>query len=225
MATKFRSSFAKTKRPLFQDGLASKRFAPTPSAPAQAPKPAPAPYDNQYEQTRATLTQNRDVALANVSADRTQTAQNYGFNFDGTENTTDPYSRLATLRADFEKIKRGSGTGYAARGQLYAGSYQNQVNSDQEGHNRGYDALRKDFTSQANALRDRETQIQSDYNTGLTQAGNQRIDAAAGAVAEGEAPVATAPTRRDAVLKALSGYLTPKTRKRLAAEARSNGWA
>jgi hypothetical protein len=189
-----------------------------------APKPAPAPWDNRYEQTKASLTQNRDVALANVTADRNQTAQNYGFNFDGTENSTDPYSRLATLRADYEKIKRGSSVGYAARGQLYAGSFQNQVNSDQEQHNRSYDSLRKDFQQTSNQIRDREAEINAGYNSGLTEAGNTRIDQAAEGVATGEAPVAAAPTRKDAVLAALSQNLTPKTRKRLQNEARSNGW-
>src|SRR5574343_988620 len=110
---------------------------------------------------------------------------------DGSENTSDPYSRLAQLRADYEKIKRGAGVNYAARGQLYSGAYQNQINADQEVQNRSIDALRKDFGDQSASLRNRSSEIWNTYGQGLTAASNARIDSASNDVATGAVPVAT----------------------------------
>lgn len=198
--------------------------AKPPKPAAAAPAPAPAPWDSQYAGTVASLTQNRDTSLANVAANRATLQSTYGYNLDGSENTSDPYSRLAQLRADYEKVKRGSGVNYAASGQFYSGAYQNQVNSDQEGQNRSLDALRKDFNDQAANLRNQETSIYNEYNSGLTSASNQRIQSAADAVANGDSPVATASPRMQAVLSALAGKLSPSHRRKLRNEALKNGW-
>lgn len=197
----------------------------TPTKPA-TPAPSPAPWDSRFEQTKASLISNRDTALTNLANDKTRLQSTYGYNMDGTENTSDPYSRLAQLRADYEKIKRGSSVSYAARGQLYSGAYQNQVNADQEAQNRSLDSLRKDFADQSAGIRNQETGIWGEFNSGYTDASNARIDSAANAVATGEAPVATAKTRKDSVLAALS---TPKKwkpghLKNLLKEAKQNGW-
>lgn len=209
-------------KPASGGSAAAPTAKPTPSTPA----PGPAPWDTQYESTLAALNKRRDSSLTNLAANRTAMQKAYGYNLDGSENTADPYSRLSTLRADYEKIKRGSSVGYAARGQLYTGAYQNQVNSNQEAQNRALDSLRKDWQSQVNSLNEQESDIYGSYNSALTDAMNTRIDRAASNVADGTAPVATAKTRRESVLEALS---TPKKWKpghlqNLINEARKNGW-
>lgn len=233
--TVFKSAFAKKPTGLLLKDIPNRTgWAPaktpgplqaaTAKAAANNPAPAPAPWDPQYEQTRASLAQNRDTNLANLAADRSTLQSSYGYNLDGTENTSDPYSRLAMLRADYEKIKRGSSATLASAGMGYDGAFQNAVNRNQENQNRALDALKKDFGQQATALRNQETSIYNDYTSGITAAGNERIDRAASNVADGTAPVATPNTRMQAVLNALAGKLSPSHRKRLENEARKNGW-
>lgn len=192
---------------------------------AAAAKPSgPAPWDTQYEQTKSSLNQSRDSRLTNLAADRSTLQTSYGYNLDGTENSSDPYSRLASLRADYEKIKRGSSANLAAQGMGYDGAFQNAVNQNQESQNRNLDSLKKDFQGQANSLRNQETEIWNEWSGGLTSAGNERIDRAASNVADGSSPVAVPNQRRDAVLSALSGKLSPSHRDRLRKEAMKNGW-
>lgn len=222
--TKFKTKFTKLGSPASALGRTTAP-APAPALPPPTPT-APAPWDSQYENTVANLNSTRGAALTNLAAEQSRAQSDYGYNMDGSENTSDPYSRLATLRADFEKIKRGAGTSYASRGQLYSGAYQNQINANQEGQNQSLDALRKNFQDYSANLRGRSTDIWNTYNSALTAAGNARIQQAADATATGESPtLQMGPTgRHAAVLSALSGKLSPSHRARLVAEARKNGW-
>lgn len=234
----FRSAFTSANRPkrravggfrplgTVAQGLKPKT-APNPapnSAPNSAPTPVVAPWDSAFESTRSTLDLNRNSSLAGLAARRTQARQDYGINEDGSENTTDPYSRLATLKADYAKIKRGSSANLAGAGFGYDGSFQNQVNADQEGESRGRDSLMKAFNAQMADYNQQEVGIGQQYNTDLTNAGNSRIDKQAAAVADGSNTVYAPSPRRDAVLKALAGRLRPQTRARLMREAQKEGW-
>lgn len=194
---------------------------------ADAPKftPAPSPFDAAYEEGKSTLGLNRDNALAAIAKQRTQTSQDFGFNKDGTENTLDPFSRLANLKADYQKIKRGSSASYAARGLGYDGSYQNKVNDNFDGNLRNTDNLKKDFAAANTALDNQELSVNSGYNTDLSGLKWTKTQADAQDISSGNKDVgAPVNTRRDAVLSALSKTLTPKHRKALQAEARKNGW-
>ena len=200
---------------------------------AQAPAWAPgqAPWDTAYEKSVSGLDLNKTNALASIAKARANTSQLYGLNADGTDNTTDPLSRLASLRADFEKLKHGSSASYAARGLGYDGSYQNKVNSDYQSNMRSTDALKKDFAAANTSLDNQTLQVNSNYNTDIAGQEWNRASAAAQNVATGAVDVGApasptaAPTRRDAVMAALNGNLGPTVRKRLAAEAKKNGWA
>lgn len=205
----------------------------TPTAPASptpaAPNPAAAPFDAAYEQGVSALNTNRDTALAAIAKQRTNISQLYGLNADGSENTTDPFSRLSQLKADYEKIKRGSLNSYADRGLGYSGAMQNKVMGDYDRNLRANDSLRKDFAAQNDALTEKELGVRSAYNTDLSNLGFRRAEGAAYAVATGEddmggSPAAQPTTRKDKVLAALGGSLGPAVRKRLRAEAKKNGW-
>lgn len=224
----------------FSDPFATKGTPATQKSKKWQPKPvapSPAPYDPNYENTLAALGRNRDIGLNGVNYNRSMLQKNYGFNSDGTENTTDPYSRLATLRADYERIKRGTVNNSAASGQLYAGSRQNMDNFNLDNQNRDYSNLKSDFDQQDFSLTQQQTGIQNDYTTGVMDAGTLRNEQQSQAVATGAAPVAGNMTRKQAVLGALKkhrapggqGYMagagySPSHLRRLMKEAKKNGW-
>jgi hypothetical protein len=112
-------------------------FRPAPAAAAPAvPAPAPAvaappppttfanlaasalPVDPTYDATVAALARQRDDQLLALRGQRTQNLQEYGFNetpaggvaFD----PTNPFSRAALLRKNYQESKQGTQTGYAA---------------------------------------------------------------------------------------------------------------
>lgn len=205
-----------------------KTVAAPPPPPAYSP--AAAPFDAAYSYGISTLDLNKNNALASIAKQRGNVSQLYGLNADGSENTTDPFSRLSQLKADYEKIKRGSSASYAARGLGYDGAYQNKVSGDYDRNLRATDSLKKDFAARNDELTEKELGVTSAYNTDKANLGFRRAESAAYAVATGEnnlggsAPAAQAPTRKDKVLGALSGSLGAAVRKRLRAEAKKNGW-
>lgn len=214
-------------------GISGGAATSTPVAPASptaaAPAPGPAPWDTAYEQGKSGLDKDKTAALGQIAKKRVNTSLLYGLNADGTENTTDPYSRLAVLKADYEKIKRGSSASYAARGLGYDGAYQNKINSNAENQGRGLDSLRKGFQQENMSLDDAELGVHSAYNSGLNDLNWRKADSASAKVETGEQDVAGPapagePTRKDKVMAALSTHLTPATRKRLREEAKKNGW-
>lgn len=228
--TNFISPFASNKPSLVGNHPAIKPVAPASPTAAAPAGPSSAPFDAAFDQARSGLDLNKTNSLAAIAKARGNASQIYGLNADGSENTRDPFSRLATLRSDYEKIKRGSSASYAARGLGYDGSYQNKINSDNENNMRGNDALTKSFAAENTALDDQERGVNAGYTTELSSLAFQRAQGASQAVATGQSDVAgppaqaATPTRRDAVMAALSGHLGPAVRKRLRAEAASNGW-
>lgn len=105
---------------------------PSPNvAPAAAPTPTDAalPPDATYEQVLGGLQRKRDADLAALTAQRTTTLLNYGYN-EGpngalTYDPNNPESLAAQMKKHYDQSRSGTGINMAARGQLYAGSYQN----------------------------------------------------------------------------------------------------
>lgn len=207
-------------------GTTKPKAPASPTAAAPGSNPAAAPFDAAYSQGVSALDLNKNNALSLIAKQRGNISQLYGLNADGSENTTDPFSRLSQLKADYEKIKRGSSASYAARGLGYDGAYQNKVAGDYDKNLRATDSLKKDFAAQNDSLTEKELGVTSSYNTDLANLGFRRAEGAAYAVATGENDLggSAAPTRRDKVLGALNGSLGPAVRKRLQAEAKKNGW-
>lgn len=221
MSTLFRRSPTASQPNTFSDPFQQKKgWKP------RVPAPAPLPYDPIYEGRLAQLSTQKSMGLADVAAGRETVQRNYGFNIDGTENSADPYSRLARLRADYEKVKRGANNNFAASGQLYAGSYQNQINDNQDANGYAYDQLRKDFQNQVAGLNRQESGINADYSQGVYTAGVDRYTNSLEDIATGAVAPPSRSTRMQAVLEALSKPKRWKTGHlaKLQKEARQNGW-
>lgn len=102
--------------------------APIPIGSGQA---TPQPPDPNLALQTATGT--RNVALARGEGAYQQGNLNfdYGYNTDGSVNTSNPYSRAALLMLNYQHQQNATTNQMAAAGQLYSGAYANQQGIDQ----------------------------------------------------------------------------------------------
>jgi hypothetical protein len=159
--------------------------APAPAAPAPAPvtfanlAPAQLPVDPTYDAAEAALRRQRDDTLLSLGAQRTQNLQEYGFNegpggavaFD----PTNPFSRAALLRKNYQESKAGTQTGYAARGQLYAGALQTAQAANDTGFNQNENALERALIGFLASNQGAQDRARSSYETSVAQAMADRV--------------------------------------------------
>lgn len=166
-------------------GMTQPRPVPTPAPPA--PKPTDA-WDTAYETAKTNADHDRTSNLARITYDEGRSGRDYGFKFgygaDGfvdmnsiAVDTSDPFSKMSLLQKAYEDTKRSSANSYAAQGQLYAGSYANQQNSDAFGYSQGSDSLTKAFTDSIKGSGFNRVQTQSDYDTTVSNAGYAKLAA------------------------------------------------
>lgn len=151
---------------------------------AAAPGPTPLPPDASYDATVAGLQRTRDDTLAALSGQRTQTLGNYGYNAqynpDGSVASVafDPsnsFSRAALARTRYQQSKTGTQNSMAAHGNLYAGSLLSAQAQNDTNFNQQDDALQKQLGAALAAILGGERTAKSTYETGVGQAGADRI--------------------------------------------------
>jgi hypothetical protein len=146
--------------------------AVTPGIPA-APGTPSAPWDTQFENTRALLGNQRDQSLTNIDLQEAQAKTRYGL-----EDVSDPFSRAAMLTRSYQQSRTGASNSLAARGQLYAGAYQNEMGTQDYNYNQSRDALGKEYSDLIQSLIQKRQAARGAYDTGVLGAGADRLDRA-----------------------------------------------
>lgn len=127
-------------------------------APAAAPAPVPPPVSltagAQVNAANSTL----GTTLAGIQNQSDQASIAYGYNPDGTPNTSSPYSRAALLRQSYEQAQRKSLNGAS---NIYGGHYQNLQNIAAKGLVQGSSQLQAQYQALLNGLAQRRQAAQT----------------------------------------------------------------
>lgn len=129
--------------------------------------PAAPPFDAELEARRSAATQRRTNLLSDQDVDLQQTSQEYGFSYNpasgafGGFDPTNPFSQAALLMKARNERNQGENTSYAARGQLYSGSYEAAKKETGHAYDKGYDTLRRGFDDYVKNYLRRKRDIQS----------------------------------------------------------------
>lgn len=129
-------------RPKRRGQIGPARFAPRgsiaaaapASPPASTPAPQPMPYDAIY--TDAVARAQRNFAQTSGALQFEENDLNRGYN-----DPTNPFNQLAMAKRAFEHQKSFATNSMAARGQLYSGALQNNLNEGRFQHERQNDSL------------------------------------------------------------------------------------
>jgi hypothetical protein len=141
--------------------------------------PAGLPVDPAYEGQVAALARNRDDTLLSLAGQRTQGLQDYGFTQAPTGavafDPSNPFSRAALLRKNYQESKQGTQTGMAARGQLYAGALQTAQAANDTGFNQNENSLERALIGFLTNNQGAQNRARSAYETGVAQAMADRV--------------------------------------------------
>jgi hypothetical protein len=162
---------------------------PPPAAAAAAAAPAPVtfanlapsqlPIDPAYEAQVAALARQRDDTLLSLAGQRTQNLQEYGFTQAPTGaiafDPSNPFSRAALLRKNYQESKQGTQTGYAARGQLYAGALQTAQAANDTGFNQNENSLERALIGFLTNNQGAQNRARSAFESSVAQAMADRV--------------------------------------------------
>lgn len=182
----------------------------TAPAQAQAQRPQPVwgqPIDPSYDAAIGSAQRDFSQAMQGAQYEQGQLGQVFGLGItpQGSvyDDPSNPFSRAAVMQLAYQRSKTGTTNSYAASGQLYAGSLQNAQNENTLRHERGRDALIREFHAAQRAIQQRQLDAQNQLQDRTAQAQadsvqraiQQRIDeqAALGAAAPGAPASAAGP--------------------------------
>lgn len=169
-----------TKNTAYNQGFGKHNPA---APPASASPYAPTPWDSQYELSKAGSASKFNNT--NISLDLKQKAleQDYGLDAGFNDYQTNPYSRAALLEQTYQRANRGTVNSYAAAGQLYAGSTQNELGYNRDSNSLGSNSLWKEHNAALQGIRDERAAASANQNAENNEAGWKRVERA------GEAPL------------------------------------
>lgn len=135
-----------------------------------APDPT-LPFDAQYDSTVAGLNRDRDVAAGQAAYQQQRAQSAYGFD----NPAANPYSRAAMLQRSFNENNAQTVNSMAARGQLYAGATQSQMDTNVRDFGQAWDTARTDYQDQLRGITDDLTGAADEYTAGLAKAEADRL--------------------------------------------------
>ncbi len=150
--------------------------------PAAAQGALAPPVDPIYDAQVGGAQRNRALTEDQVSYQRGQLGQTYGFGMAANgvvvSDPSNPFSLAAAMQKSYDQRRKGNSVGFAARGQLYSGALQNQQNAAAMDYERRRDALMREFGGANARLTGGGLQAGADFDDAVTQAGADRIDRA-----------------------------------------------
>lgn len=164
----FQPSWAQPKRKkkppsLGWEGFTNRGITPEASQAVAAPvnaavaeQQAGPPVDPMLEAQKAAAARNIELGNAFDTYRTGQIDTSFG-DLDAASNpyadlSANPYSQAAQLQRSFQNSQRGSLNGYAAQGQLYAGSLQNAQEANLKGYNQGLNTLKEQKQGQLDQI-------------------------------------------------------------------------
>ncbi len=120
----------------------------------------------------------RDATLASLTQRRTSTLSDYGYDQNLAFDPNNPFSRAALLKRHYDQSRTGDVNNYASRGQLYAGSLQNQLNERNFGQQQGEDSLQKQLIKFLANNAEQTNKAGTDYELNVMNAGAAKLDRA-----------------------------------------------
>lgn len=168
------------RAPSFQLAADWKKLHPGRPRPSSPAAPAPGPKTGPFFDTAATLPETPEYAIdrgridrdlhqaeADITARELETEREFGFN-----DVSNPYSRAAMLKQSYERSRGGAEISLAGRGQLYAGSFQNEMATQRGNYEQGVATERKNYQETLNRLararadaRQRASDLRTDVET------------------------------------------------------------
>jgi hypothetical protein len=158
-------------------------YAPQPAAPRPAPRPVqrppaprqptPLPLDPTYTLATAAALRQYQTTQAGLKYQRQRTQQEFGF-----DDPSDPYNRAAMLERSYHQAQSGSLNQGAARGQLYSGALQSNLDEGRYQYERNRAGLRKQYEDLLHNLTQQEAQAGSSYQQTLAGARGDAIQRA-----------------------------------------------
>lgn len=160
-------------------GVAQGRPATAPPQPASpgGPKMNPMPWDVQAANDEAGAIRSRDAKLVGLDAGHLRTQQAYGLEGPWADFASNPYSQAALLQRSYDNAQRGAMTGYAAQGQLYAGSLVNARNANTRGFDIDRDRLQKGYAEEGARYQAARAGAYDEAAEAISNAGWSRIEA------------------------------------------------
>lgn len=108
--------------------------------------PTPVPWSAAAETAYGNATRDYNTTTAGIQAQQLQTNYEYG---GPSGDNSNPFSRAAMLQQAYQRNVNSTMNNYAARGQLYAGSFNNAQAIDSNNLNQGADALLNAYKAQS----------------------------------------------------------------------------
>lgn len=165
MAVKFKSTkqTASYGAPKAPPKPAARPASPAQPAPVSyAPvEPAPPPPDPYYDAAVASAQRDYNQLMQQATYRMGQLGPTYGLGVNAQggvfDDPSNPFSRAAALHQSYKNREQGNNTNYAARGQLYAGSYQNAIQDSAQQNNASRDSLIRSFLAARQSIADAQT--------------------------------------------------------------------
>lgn len=167
--------------PWSERGTGTGTFSRGPTPPASPAQAAGSGHtiDPFYDAAVGAANRNLSAGLAGLQHQRGQLGQTYGLGINAQgvvfDDVTNPYSRAATLQKAHDQAVRGTQTGMASRGQLYAGSMQNAQNQNAVQRVASRDAMIREFMAAQASIKQQELAAGNAHADAMGAAGSERI--------------------------------------------------
>lgn len=128
------------------------------------------PLDSQYESYLTQARYQRGLSDADAAYQTGQVKQEYGV-----EDQSNPYSRAALLRENYQRSIRGTTNSYAAQGQGSSGAAQRMQGENARNYSIGADRNARDYQNAIHGIQYGQAQTVANYGTGMDDAAYQAL--------------------------------------------------
>lgn len=160
------------------------KYPSQPAAPVRPTDPATVPKDATYNAQATNYARQRDDTLAGIGRERNQAMADYGYTgtFDAQGNLTgravdpnNPFSRAALLKRTYDQRAGSNINNYASRGMLQSGAYNAAKDNTDFGFLQGTNENERSLDAILGGLIGRTRSANTNYESGLTEAGAENL--------------------------------------------------
>jgi hypothetical protein len=147
--------------------------------------PAALPVNPALDAIIGSIISGRESTISGLEAQKPQVLADYGYKASGYDSAgnplglsfdaSNPYSRAALLKRNYDQQQTGTVNSMASRGQLYSGALQNAKASNEHGYNVADNALIQALTRLLVGIAGREQSTRTGAETQIAQARGQSM--------------------------------------------------